>query len=94
MRTLEDVMIKVNQVNDFMYVIEGAMIDAAPDKLDASTKRLHNLLYVLMDQLRDIELDLDEANGHITVCNAIMAAAHVREMESELKELRAKVNRL
>ena len=92
MRTLEDVIIKMDQVNDFMYTIEGAMIDAAPDAQDAGTRRLHSLVYILMDQLQTIGEDLEEANGHIKVCNAILASAHVRELEEELNELRAKVS--
>lgn len=94
MRTLEDVIIKVDQVNSFMDTIEGVMIDATPDESDPSAKRLHNLMYLLMDLLRAIGDDLAEANGHIHVCNAILASAHVREMEAELKELRAKVAHL
>lgn len=89
MRTLEDAIIKVGQVDDFMYMIEGAMIDAVPDAQDASTRRLHSLVYILMDQIRAIKEDLEEANGHITVCNAIFAAGHVRELEAEIKRLRA-----
>lgn len=94
MRTLEDVIIKVDQVNSFMDTIEGAMIDAAPDESDPGAKRLHNLVYILMDLLQAIGKDLNEANGHIRVCNAILASAHVRDMEAELKELRARVARL
>lgn len=93
MRTLEDVIVKFDQINDYMDCIEDAMISAADESgMSDGMKKLHNLVYILMDQLRAVGEDLNEANGHITVCNAILASAHVRAMETELKELRAKAS--
>ena len=92
MRTIEDVIIKVDQLNDFMICVEDAMIAAASEseEMTPSMKRLHSLVYVLMDQLAEVGNDLTEANGHIKVSNAILASGHVKELESELARLRAK----
>ncbi len=89
MKTLEDVIIEVEQANDLMYAIEGAMIDATPDEQDVSTRRLHNLTYILMGLLKNIGEDLEEAAGHVKVCNVILASAHVREMEKKLRDLQS-----
>ena len=95
MRTLEDVIVKVDQLNDFMICVEDAMIAAANEsdtgeEMAPGMKRLHSIVYVLMDQLAAVGKDLEEANGHITVRNAILASAHVRQMEAELARLKAK----
>lgn len=89
MRTLENIVIKVDQINDFMECVEDVMISTADEEgFGNSMKKLHNLVYILMDQLQTLGKDIEEANGHIKVCNAIMASAHVRAMELELAELR------
>ena len=89
MKTLEDIVIKVDQINDFMECIENAMITvAAEEGCGDNMKKLHNLVYILMNQLRTLGEELDEANGHIRVCNAIVASRHVRELETELERLK------
>ena len=91
MRTLEDVIVKIDQLNDFMICVEDTMIDAESEceEMTPSMKRLHSIVYVLKDQLAAVGEDLDEANGHIKVSNAILASAHVRALEDELARLKS-----
>lgn len=95
MRTLDDIVIKVDQLNDFMYFVEGAMLEATADEeMEDSAKRLHNLVYILMDQLHSLGGDLDEVNGHIKVCNALYAAGNLRGKEAEIEELKNEIEEL
>lgn len=93
MATLETTAIKIGQINDFMYSVETAMLEAAEDvsadKPFDRTRRLHNLIYQLMDMLEGLEKDVDELNGHRRVCDAIYAVNHVNQMKEEIKELKA-----
>jgi len=93
MKTLDSVILKVEQINDFMVCIDDAMIDASEESgMNKSMDRLYSLVSILEDLLHNVSEELDEANGHIKVCNSILASAHVQQLEAELAELRAKVN--
>lgn len=95
MRTLDDVVIKVDQLNGFMYFVESAMLEAtANEGMTDSAKRLHNMIYILMDQLQQLEHDLDEATGHIKTCNVLYAVGNLRGKEAEIVELKREIMRL
>lgn len=91
MSTIENVAIKVGQINDFMYFVESAMIDADGAEGGEETRRLHNMVYLLMDMLEGLENDVDELDGHRRVCDAIYAVNHVNQMKAEIERLRAAV---
>ena len=88
MKSLESVIQKLDQLDSLMYSVEGALIDAAEEIIGSETKRLHNLFYLLWEQLQQVTKDVEEVNGNIEVCNAIYAVNHVEEMKRELAELK------
>lgn len=88
MKTLENIILKLEQMDSLMFSIEGAMIEAAEEDLSNETKRLHNLIYLLWEQLQQVSKDVGEVNGHIEVCNAIYAVNRVEELKQELAELK------
>lgn len=88
MKSFDDVIAKMKQIDSLMYSIETAMLDAAPAEHDEKVMRLHNLIYLLWEQLSQAQADIDELNGHVAVCNAIYAANRVREMQEEIERLK------
>lgn len=88
MKSFESILLKLEQVDSLMYSIEGAMINATVEELSTEDKRLHNLIYLLWDQLQQITKEVTEVNGHIDVCNAIYAVNRVEELKRELVELK------
>lgn len=84
MKTLDDVIIKADQLDSLMYAIEGQMLQAADDEGGEGMLRLHNLFYLLWDQLKQISADITEVNGHIKVCNTILAMNHVEDLKAEI----------
>ena len=88
MKTLEDIIMKMDQLDSLMYSIETAMLDAAPADAGEKVIRLHNLIYLLWEQFLQARADIDELNGHIEVCNAVYAVNRVREMQDEIERLK------
>lgn len=88
MKSLENIIIKLEMMDSLMFSIEGAMIEATTEELSDETKRLHNLIYLLWEQLQQVTKDVGEVNGHIEVCNAIYAVNRVEELKRELVELK------
>ena len=88
MKSLENIIIKLEMMDSLMFSIERAMIEATTEELSDETKRLHNLIYLLWEQLQQVTKDFGEVNGHIEVCNAIYAVNRVEELKRELVELK------
>lgn len=88
MKSLENIIMRLETMDSLMFSIEGAMIEAAAEELSDKTKRLHNLIYLLWEQLQQVTKDAGEVNGHIEVCNAIYAMNRVEELKRELAELK------
>lgn len=88
---LFQVMNMVEQANTLAYYTESALEEDDCSKTAESRDRLAHMVYALVDKLKEIGPALEEVNGHIQVCNAVFAAAHVREMQKELEELRKRV---
>ena len=66
MKTLEDIIMKMDQLDSLMYSIETAMLDAAPADAGEKVIRLHNLIYLLWEQFLQARADIDELyNGLI-----------------------------
>lgn len=81
---------KVDQINDFMPSIEDAMIAAAdPDANRHEMNRLHNLIYILMEQTESLKELMSAVQGDIIVCDAIYAVNDVNKLRAELDELKA-----
>ena len=87
MKTLDTLIIKMEQLNSLMHSIESTMLEADAEDIKA-TKRLHNLVYLLWDHLQQLAKDATEVNGHIKVCNAIFAVNHVDELKAEIERLK------
>ena len=88
MKTFDDILLKLDQLDSFMYSIESAMIEAAPEGGSEQVIRLHNLIYLLWDQLKQVAADTAELNGHVKVCNAVYAANKVDEMRATIERLK------
>ena len=52
MKTFDDILVKMGQLDSLMYSVESAMIEAAPEDGGEEVIRLHNLIYLLWDQLQ------------------------------------------
>ena len=92
MKNLDNVCIKLNQVNEsLMYALETALVDewGTEEAAERSIKRARDLFYIVWDNLNQIEKDLDELNGHIKVCNAVYAVNRVNELKEELETLKS-----
>ena len=50
--------------------------------------RLHNLIYLLWDQLKQVTADTEELNGHVKVCNAVYAVNKVDKMRATIERLK------
>lgn len=89
MKTLDDVMIRMEMMNALATSMEDA-IDAAITASDMSQEALkvQHLFYILLEQINQAKEEAEEVAGHIQVCNAIFAAGRVRAMQKELQELR------
>ena len=82
---------KMQQIDSLMYSVESAMIDAAPEGGGEAVTRLHNLVYLLWDQLKQIGEDMEKLNGHAKVCNAVFAVNDVDEMRATIERLKGNV---
>lgn len=87
MKSLENIILKLEQMDSLLFSIEDVML-AAAENGGNDTKRLHNLIYLLWEQLQQVAKDANEVNGHIEVCNAIYAVNRVEELRRELAELK------
>ena len=89
MKTLDDVMIRMEMMNALATSMEDA-IDAAITASDMSQEALkvQHLFYILLEQINQAKEEAEEVAGHIQVCNAIFATGRVRAMQKELQELR------
>jgi len=87
MKTLEDIILRLDQMDSLMFSIEDAML-AAAENGGNDTKKLHNLVYILWEQLQQVTKEATELNGHIEVCNAVYAVHRVEELKNELAELK------
>lgn len=81
MKTLEDIIMKMDQLDSLMYSIETAMLDAAPADAGEKVIRLHNLIYLLWEQFLQARADIDELNGHIEVCISDIQAGRIDRLQ-------------
>ena len=88
MKTFDDILVKMGQLDSLMYSVESAMIEAAPEDGGEEVIRLHNLIYLLWDQLKHVTADTEELNGHVKVCNAVYAVNKVDEMRATIERLK------
>jgi hypothetical protein len=86
---LDKALAENGKINALLYSIEEAMLEAAGETgMTEKTERLHNLIYVLMDEQQALTAALEAMQGDAKVCNAILASRYVREIEAELKSLK------
>ena len=88
MKTFDDILVKMGQLDSLMYSVESAMIEAAPEDGGEEVTRLHHLIYLLWDQLKQVTADTEELNGHVKVCNAVYAVNKVDEMRATIERLK------
>lgn len=89
MKNLDEMIIKMEQIDSLMYAFEGAILNADETFGENNEKKqVHNLFYLLWEQLQQVQKDAEELNGHIGVCNAIYAVNRVEELKQELAELK------
>ena len=90
MKTFDDIVIRIGAMESLSCSIEQAVDDAILETgMTPGLERMQNLFYILDEQIRTAKEEADEVAGHIMVCNAVFAAGHVRELEAEIKRLRA-----
>ncbi len=63
MKSSEDIILKLEQLDSLMYCIEGEAI--AVDEAGGDMRHLHNLIYLLWDQLREVTKKVNELNAQI-----------------------------
>ena len=80
MKTFDDILVKMGQLDSLMYSVESAMIEAAPEDGGEEVIRLHNL--------KQVTADTEELNGHVKVCNAVYAVNKVDEMRATIERLK------
>ena len=87
MKNYDDLYARLDNINGVMYSAEGTIINS----VDMSThegKSLTGLFYTLWEQIKALEGDIREIEGHTNVCNAILAVNHVEELKEELALLK------
>lgn len=90
MKNLDDMIIKMEQIDSLMYALEGALLNTDEEAdCDTDKKQVHNLFYLLWEQFQQLQKDADELNGHIEVCNAIYAINRIEELKRELAEVKS-----
>lgn len=91
MKNLDDIIIKMEQIDSLLYAMEGALLEENED--DHKTKKQsHNLFYLLWENFSRLQNDTEELNDHISVCNAVFAVNRVEELKQELSDLKCKLN--
>jgi hypothetical protein len=86
---IDKALAETGKIDALLYSIEGAMLDAAAETgMTETVERLHNLIYVLMDEFQALTAAIEAAQGDERVCNVILASEHVRKMEAELERLK------
>lgn len=91
MKNLDDIIVKMEQIDSLLYTLEGALPEENED--DPKTKsRLHNLFYLLLENFSRLQNDAEELNDHIGVCNAVFAVNRVEEPKQEIADLKGKLN--
>lgn len=83
MKDFNDLYVRLSNINGMMYATEGAIINSA-DMKNNEGQSLSGLFYILWEQLKALESDIQEIEGHTNVCNAIFAVNHVEELKEEL----------
>ena len=81
----ENILCKLDQMDSLMYAIEGEMI--AVDEAGSDMKHLHNLVYILWEQLQQVNKDVEKLRGGPKDRNAIYQVSYVEELEREITEL-------
>lgn len=81
----ENILCKLDQMDSLMYAIEGEMI--AVDEAGSDMKHLHNLVYILWEQLQQVNKDVEKLRGGPKDRNAIYQVSYVEELEREIAEL-------
>lgn len=87
MKNYDDLYARLDNINGVMYSAEGAIINS----VDMSThegKSLTGLFYTLWEQLKALEIDIQEIEGYTNVCNAIFAVNQVEELRAEIQQLK------
>lgn len=87
MKDFNDLYARLSNINGMMYAAEGAVINSA-DMRSNEGQSLSGLFYILWEQLKALESDIQEIGGHTSVCNAILAVNHVEELKEELALLK------
>jgi len=66
---LENIINKAEQLNALAFAIEDAMIAAGESEEQDAMERLHALVYLFQDQLKQLTIDLDTISANIRICN-------------------------
>lgn len=87
MKNFNDLYARLDNINGMMYAAEGAVINSA-DIRSNEGQSLSGMFYILWEQLKALESDIQEIEGHTNVCNTIFAVNHVNELKEELAHLK------
>ncbi len=89
MKDFNDLYARLSNINGMMYAAEGAVINSA-DMRSNEGQSLSGLFYILWEQLKALESDIQEIEGHTNVCNAIFAVNQVENLKAEIELLKEK----
>ena len=85
MMDFETILCKLDKMDSLMYAIEGEMI--AADEAGKDMKHLHNLVYILWEQMQQVTKGVEKLRGGPKDRNAIYPVSYVEELEKEIEEL-------
>lgn len=88
MKTLEDVIVRLDIMESLAYSVEGYINEMAAEGASATARRAQSLFCLLMEQISTAQEEANEVDGHIKVCNAVYAVNRVEELRAEIERLK------
>ena len=74
---------KVGQLEALAYAVATVMIEAAEGETPEAQERLHSLVYLLGDQIRDMKGQIEALSADIRICDVFATVRRFREAERE-----------
>ncbi len=83
MDRMAKVMDKIGQLEALAYAVESVMIEATEEDTLEAMERLHSLVYLLGDQIRQLRGEVNALSADIRICDVFTTVRRYREAERE-----------
>lgn len=83
MDRMSKVLDKIGQLEALTYAVEAVMIEAAEEDTPEAQERLHSLVYLLGEQIKQLRGEVNALSADIRICDVFTTVRRYREAERE-----------